>query len=120
MPELLVVDDDPLTLECFQYLFPEGQVTVRTAGSAREGLALFKDLTPDVLILDIRLPDLSGLEAFQRFHEMDSRVPIILMTGHGRAETAIDAMRLGAYEYVLKPLDPAPLRDIITRAIDIS
>jgi two-component system nitrogen regulation response regulator GlnG len=120
MPELLVIDDDPLTLECFQYLFPKGQVSVRTAESASEGLAMFRKHTSDVLVLDIRLPDLSGLEAFQRFHEIDARVPIILMTGHGRAETAIDAMRLGAYEYVLKPLDPASLREIITRAIDIS
>lgn len=120
MPELLVVDDDPLTLDCFQYLFPPGEVDFRTAASAHEALALFRERTPDVVILDIRLPDLSGLEAFQRFHDIDERVPIILMTGHGRAETAIDAMRLGAYEYVLKPLDIATLREIITKAIEIS
>lgn len=120
MPDLLVVDDDPLTLDCFKYLFSQGQMHVRTAGSAQEGLARFREQMPDVIILDIRLPDLSGLEAFRRFHDIDARVPIILMTGHGRAETAIDAMRLGAYEYVLKPLDPASLREVITRALDIS
>jgi two-component system nitrogen regulation response regulator GlnG len=120
MPELLVIDDDPMTLDCFKYLFPQGQVQVRTAGSAQEGLTRFREHMPDVIILDIRLPDLSGLEAFRRFHDIDARVPIILMTGHGRAETAIDAMRLGAYEYVLKPLDPASLREVILRAIDIS
>lgn len=120
MPILLVVDDEPLTLDCFRFLFPRDEVTLWTATSAHEGLSLFTERKPDVLILDIRLPDLSGLEAYRRFHEIDPKVPIILMTGHGRAETAIDAMRLGAYEYVVKPLDPVPLREIIKRAFEIS
>jgi two-component system nitrogen regulation response regulator GlnG len=72
------------------------------------------------VVLDVRLPDLSGLEAFRRFHGIDAKVPIILMTGHGTAETAIEAMRLGAYEYVVKPLDPTSLRELIARAFEIS
>jgi two-component system nitrogen regulation response regulator GlnG len=60
------------------------------------------------------------LEAFQRFHERETKVPIILITGHGTAETAIEAMRMGAFEYVLKPLDPAHLRVLIQRAFEIS
>src|SRR5690349_18391160 len=116
MPVLLVVDDDPLTLECFRLLFPRDEVSVVTASTAAEGFAAFKSRNPDVVVLDVRLPDLSGLDAFRRFHEMDLKVPIILMTGYGRAETAIDAMRMGAYEYVVKPVDPAPLREIIKRA----
>jgi len=71
-------------------------------------------------VLDVRLPDLSGLEVFRRLHECDTRVPVILMTGYGTADTAIEAMRLGAYEYVVKPFDPAQLRDLITRALEIS
>jgi two-component system, NtrC family, nitrogen regulation response regulator GlnG len=120
MPVLLVIDDEPLTLDCFRYLFPKGQVAVLTATSATEGLKLFSERRPDVVVLDVRLPDLSGLEAFRRFHDSDARVPIILITGHGTAETAIEAMRLGAYEYVVKPLDPVPLREMIARAFEIS
>jgi two-component system, NtrC family, nitrogen regulation response regulator GlnG len=120
MPRLLVVDDDRLTLECFRLLFPSGKVTVLTAASAAEGVAAFSDQHPDVVVLDIRLPDLSGLEAFRQLHELDARIPIILMTGHGRADTAIEAMRLGAYEYVLKPLDTEILRKLIERAFEIS
>jgi two-component system nitrogen regulation response regulator GlnG len=120
MAKLLIIDDDPLTLDCFQYLFPSDQVEVLTADSAEAGLAIFKEQGCDVVILDIRLPNLSGLDAVKMFHEIDARVPIILMTGHARAETAIDAMRLGAYEYVLKPLDPDQLRDIVQRALEIS
>ena len=72
------------------------------------------------MVLDVRLPDLSGLEAFRQFHETDARVPVILMTGHSTAETAIEAMRLGAHEYVVKPLDIDALRSLIRRAFEIS
>jgi two-component system nitrogen regulation response regulator GlnG len=120
MPGLLIIDDEPLTLDCFRHLFPQGQVNVATARTAAEGIKQFTDQRPDVLILDIRLPDLSGLEACRRFRDLDARVPIILITGYGTAETAIEAMRLGAFEYVLKPLDPAPLRQLINRAFEVS
>jgi len=120
MLELLVVDDDPLTLDCFRLLFPKGKVTVFTAASASEGVALFTAQRPDVAVLDVRLPDLSGLEAFRQFHEVDARVPVILMTGHSTAETAIEAMRSGAHEYVVKPLDVDALRSLINRAFEIS
>lgn len=109
-----------MTLDCFRLLFPKGKVIVLTATSAAEGLELFSEHRPDAVVLDVRLPDLSGLEAFKRLQATDARVPIILITGHGTAETAIEAMRLGAYEYVLKPLDPAPLRDLIARAFETS
>ncbi len=120
MLKLLVIDDDSLTLDCFRLLFPGKEVTVLTAASAAEGVALFTAQRPDVVVLDVRLPDLSGLEAFQQLHDVDARVPVILMTGHGTAETAIEAMRMGAHEYVLKPLDVDSLRSLITRTFEIS
>ena len=119
MLKLLVVDDDPLTLDCFRLLFPRGKATIITAASASEGLALFIAESPDVVVLDVRLPDLSGLEAFRQFHEVDARVPVILMTGYGTAETAIEAMRMGAHDYVIKPLDADALRSLIHRAFEI-
>jgi two-component system nitrogen regulation response regulator GlnG len=120
MSTLLVIDDEPLTLDCFRFLFPRGQVEVLTASTAAEGAELFRDDRPDVAVLDVRLPDASGLDTFRRLKEIDPKVPVVLMTGYGSADTAIEAMRLGAYEYVLKPLDPAPLRDLLTRAFEIS
>ena len=105
MSNLLVIDDEPLTLECFRLLFPKGQVNVMTAESAAEGVALFRGSRPDVAVLDVRLPDASGLETFRQFREIDAKVPVVLVTGYGTAGTAIEAMRLGAYDYLLKPLD---------------
>jgi two-component system nitrogen regulation response regulator GlnG len=120
MPLFLVIDDDPLTLECFRILFSKAEARVATARTATEGLTLFTEKRPDVVILDIRLPDESGLEVFRRLHDLNARVPVILMTGHCTAETVIEAMRLGAYDYVVKPLDPQPLREMIQHAFKIS
>ena len=75
---------------------------------------------PDVVILDIDLPDKSGLDVFRRIHEVDPKVPVIFITGHGTTDTAIEAMKLGAFDYLLKPLDLDPLRELVARAFEIS
>src|SRR5690349_12548478 len=119
MSTLLVIDDEPLTRDCFTLLFPKGQVRVLTAGTAAEGAALFDSDRPDVAVLDLRLPDASGLDTFRRLREIDPKVPVVLITGYGTADAAIEAMRLGAFDYVPKPLDPAPLRDLLGRAFEV-
>src|SRR5947209_3379421 len=103
MPTLLAIDDEPTILQYFRSAFPEPSVTVLTATSAAEGIAQFAAQRPDVVILDINLPDQSGLETFRRLHALDAKVPVIFATGQGTTATAIEAMRLGAYEYLLKP-----------------
>jgi two-component system, NtrC family, nitrogen regulation response regulator GlnG len=120
MPFLLVIDDEPLILDCFRHLFTESAVTLKTALTAAQGLELFIQQPPDAVVLDINLPDMPGLELFQRLRQRDARVPIILMTGHGTAATAIEAMRLGAYEYLVKPLDPDEIELLVARAFEIS
>ena len=120
MSRLLIIDDDPLILDCFRYGFVEPEYTVVTATSGAEGVDLLSEYDPDVVLLDIRLPDMSGLAAFGKLHELDPKIPVILMTGHGTADTAIEAMRLGAYEYVLKPFDADALEDLIGRAVQTS
>jgi nitrogen regulation protein NR(I) len=120
MALLLAIDDDPYTLECFRVLFEKTEATVATAQTAAEGLNLFSQKRPDVVIVDLRLPDQSGLEVFRRLHDLNPKVPVILITGHGTTETAIEAIRLGAYDYIVKPLDPEPLRQLIQAAFAMS
>lgn len=72
-----------------------------------------------MLLLDIMLPRLSGLEAYTAVHEIDSKLPVIYMTGHGSSEMAIESMKLGAYDYVQKPLDKAKLLDLVVRAAEM-
>lgn len=120
MPTLLAIDDEPLILDTFRFLFPKSEVKLLTAPDAAEGIRLYSEHRPDVVTLDVGLPDMSGLETLRRFREIDARVPIVLLTGKGTAATAIDAMRLGAFEYVLKPLDADHLIALLKRAFEVS
>jgi DNA-binding NtrC family response regulator len=120
MPVLLVIDDDAAILHGFRRLFREPKVTLLTAATAEEGLEMVAQRQPDALLLDVYLPDLSGLEAFRRIQQVDARIPVIFITGHGTTETAIEAMKLGAYDYLLKPLEPEQLLDLVARAFEVS
>jgi DNA-binding NtrC family response regulator len=73
-----------------------------------------------VVVLDVNLVGESGLETFSLIRAADPRIPVIFITGHGTADTAIEAMRLGAYEYLLKPLELDQLSDLVQRAFEIS
>ncbi len=120
MPKLLVVDDDTLILDCFRYAFPPEQLSLETAATATEAMELFRRHSFDAVITDVRLPDSSGLQLLQDLHGLDGKVPVILMTGHGTANTAIEAMRRGAFEYLLKPLDLDALQSVVDRALETS
>jgi two-component system nitrogen regulation response regulator GlnG len=117
---LLVVDDDPLILQCMQLCLPEPDYRVVTAVTAAKGLELFREMDPDAVLLDIQLPDQSGLALIHEFRDMDRRVPVILMTGHGTAETAITAISGGAFEYVTKPFEPDAILPLIDSALETS
>jgi two-component system nitrogen regulation response regulator GlnG len=120
MPSLLVIDDKASILQAFRRAFRDPEVTLHTASSGAEGLELVSRHRPDVVILDIYLPDLSGLEVFRRIRQQSARIPVILITGHGTTETAIEAMKLGAFDYLLKPLDVEQPQALVARALTIS
>src|SRR5262245_48788298 len=99
MPRLLAIEDDDVVLNCYRAAFQDMDVTLDTACTAAEGLATFTRQRPDVVLLDVELPDLSGLEIYRRLRELDPKVPTLFVTGGGATDTAIQAMTLGAYEY---------------------
>ena len=119
MPSLLVVDDDRAALHMFRSAFSGTDLNVITAASAREGLELVERDSPDVVVLDIVLPDDSGLNAFAGIQKQDPRIPVIFVTATGTSDTAIEAMKLGAFDYLLKPLDFLRIRDLVFRALEI-
>src|SRR5439155_9391596 len=120
MPTLLVVDDEPSILAAFRRAFRGDALRVRTVETAADALVAAREHFPDVIILDVQLPDMSGLEALRKLHELDARSPVIFITGKSTTETAIEAMKLGAYEYLLKPLELPQLRQVVERALAIS
>jgi two-component system nitrogen regulation response regulator GlnG len=120
MPTLLVVDDEPSILHAFRRVFEASDVTLLTGSRAREGIDLFRQQQPDVVILDVQLPDMSGLDALCQIRELDAKVPVIFITGHGTTETAIEATKLGAFDYLFKPLELDKLRELVAHALQIS
>jgi nitrogen regulation protein NR(I) len=119
MPILLVIDDEPSILHAFRRAFREPEVTLLTASSGAEGLELVAQRQPDVVIVDLHLPDQSGLDIFRQIRQRDAHVPVLLITGHGTTDTAIEAMKQGAFDYLLKPLELPALRELVNRAFEI-
>jgi two-component system nitrogen regulation response regulator GlnG len=117
MATILVVDDEAAIQHAFQRAFRGGDFRIRSATTAAEAVAELARERPDVVVLDVRLPDATGLETFHRIRRIDARIPVILVTGHGTTELAIEAIKAGAYEYLLKPLELAELRELINRAV---
>lgn len=120
MPLLLVIDDEPNISFTVNETLSSDELRVISAGTARQGFEAIRRRHPDVVLLDVRLPDMSGLDAFQQIHEIDPNVPVIIMTAFATTETAIEAMRRGAFDYFIKPVDLAALRFAVHRAIDVS
>jgi two-component system, NtrC family, response regulator AtoC len=120
MPTLLVVDDEPSILLAFRRAFRNSAIEVYTAETGAEGLAQADAHGPDVVVLDVQLPDQTGLEVLRKLRARDARSVVIFITGKSTTDTAIEAMKLGAFEYLLKPLELAPLRQLIERALSIS
>ncbi len=118
--KILVVDDEPNILYVIERCFASSKMKVVTASNARAGLQAFQAERPDVALLDIRLPDKSGLDLFQELRAIDARVPVILMTAYAKSETAIEAMSRGAFDYLLKPLDLDTLKKLVEKAIETS
>ena len=120
MAKLLVIDDEKNVCYSLEKALTSAELDVVCANSATEGIESVHRELPDVVLLDVRLPDFSGLEAYGRIREIDPRLPVIVITAHSTTETAIEAMKMGAYEYLLKPVDLQQLRQVVAGALDLS
>lgn len=120
MQSLLVIDDEVSILRAFERAFTSDTTRVLTAKTGGEGEDLFRSAEPDVVIIDLSLPDTTGLECFKRLRLVDPRVPFIFITGHGTVETAIEATKLGAYDYLFKPLELDEIRSVLDKAFNLS
>jgi two-component system nitrogen regulation response regulator GlnG len=120
MAKLLVIDDEPNILYTISETLAAPDVEVISAASAHDGIEAVRTRRPDAVLLDVRLPDMSGLEAFRRIREIDPQLPVVIMTAFTTTETAIEAIKAGAFEYLVKPVDYARVQDVVDRAFDVS
>jgi nitrogen regulation protein NR(I) len=117
---ILVVEDDPGAAESLRYVLEDEGHTVIAARTGEEGLELAAKERCDLVLTDLRLPGLSGLDLVKRVHTHKARLPIILMTAHGTTEVAIEATRHGAFDYLLKPFEMPEMLDAIKKALAAS
>ena len=119
--DLLIIDKDmALMPEWLREAFPVSAYRVRVAGTGAEGLRHVRTDLPDVILLDPRLPDQSGLDVYKAIRQIDAHIPVIFVTMTNRADGAIEAMRAGAYDYLFKPLDPHELRRVVGDALEVA
>lgn len=117
MPKVLIIDDEQAICWAFsQLLTPEGY-EVHTASSAEEGLEVVEAERPDVCLLDVRLPGMSGIEALPKIKEASPEMPVLVITAHGTMDTAIEAIRKGAYNYITKPIHNEDVLNHINNAL---
>ncbi|MEM9702727.1 MAG: sigma 54-interacting transcriptional regulator, partial [Planctomycetota bacterium] len=118
MSRLLSIDDDRSVHHLVTRALSDQGIEVTSALTAGQGVEAVETTKPDAVLLDVMLPDMSGLDAFKLIRGRDARLPIIIATGAGSSETAIEAMKLGAFDYVTKPIDLSRLEALVTSAIE--
>ncbi|MGO3870308.1 MAG: sigma-54-dependent transcriptional regulator [Alcaligenes sp.] len=114
---LIVEDDINVRLGCCQTLQLEG-IQVQEANSAEQALRIVKDGWPGVLVSDVRLPGVDGMALLQQLQQLDKELPVVLITGHGDVSMAVQAMKLGAHDFIEKPFSPEHFLQVVSRALD--
>ena len=117
MSKLLLIDDEEDVRYSFQRIFNSPDIELATAASGEEGLKVIPKFKPDLVLMDVRMTGMTGLETLRRIRQNNPKLLVILMTAYGTTQTAIEAMKLGAYDYLLKPFDAPKLKDMIANAL---
>ncbi|EMI42949.1 sigma-54-dependent Fis family transcriptional regulator [Rhodopirellula sp. SWK7] len=119
MSRILVVDDEPADLNLVRHALQKKDHDVETAQCAKEALRLLRHRAFDVVVLDVMLPDGDGLDVLSKIREIDAQLPVIFVTSGSESKNAICAMKMGALDYLLKPINVSELRNGVARAIEI-
>src|SRR5213594_609929 len=117
MDRLLLIDDEADVQYSFRRIFDSPEIELIAASSGEEGLRVLARVRPDLVIMDVRMGGMNGLETLRRLRQSHTKLPVIMMTAYGTAQTAIEAMKLGAYDYLLKPFDVPKLKAIVFNAL---
>jgi signal transduction histidine kinase len=117
LPLVLVIDDEIGPRESLRMLL-KPSYQVHTADSVEKGLKLLSENKPDAIVMDIRMPGTTGIEGLRRIRQIDPHLSVIMLTGFGALETAKEALRLGANDYISKPFDAREMREVISRNVE--
>ncbi len=113
---VLIIDDEPAILESLKELLADQGYDVYQAESGEQGLEIFRSLPSAVVMTDLCMPGMSGIEVIGEIRKLDVDAPVIVLTGYGSLQTAIELIRLGVFEYIRKPVEPDYLKKVLARA----
>src|SRR5687768_14114590 len=113
---VLIVDDERTLARAVQAFLAEAGYEAETAADGEQALSLVQSIRPDVVFADVRLPGMSGIDLLRRIREFDPAIPVIIMTAYGTIEGAVEALKLGAFDYMKKPVDLEELKLLADRA----
>lgn len=116
--KILVIDDEPILRESLEVALTSQGYEVMTARTGEEGLERFKDYPPDLVLLDHWLPGINGDEVLRKIKEQDPEVPIVMMTAQGSIEMAVSSMKMGAFDFLVKPFELEQVEDLIKKGLD--
>ena len=119
MPTVLIVEDEPKMLRLLELNLSDEGYTTRSAASAEAALSLLRQESVDLVLTDLRLPGMDGLEFLQAAKRVNAALPVVVMTAYGTVETAVEAMKAGASDYVLKPFSLEEIKLIIRKELDV-
>src|SRR3954451_517577 len=117
LPQVVIIDDEMGPRESLRMLL-KPNYQVHTAENVETGLQLVREIHPDVVISDIRMPGTSGIEGLRKIRDIDPHVSVIMLTGFGALDTAKEALRLGANDYLSKPFDASEMRNVVSRYVE--
>ncbi len=112
MAVVLVVDDEPLQREILKTILDDEGYETYTASSGGEGLEVVKRLNPDVILTDLKMEDMDGIEVLKIIKKMIPELPVVMLTGHGSEQAARDGIQFGAFDYLTKPCE---LEDLVNK-----
>src|ERR1700723_1859380 len=118
-PSILIDEDDPKMRRVLELQLADEGFHARTAGDAETGLQLLWKEPFDAIVTDFKLPGMSGLEFLHAVKRVNADLPVVIMTAYGTVETAVDAMKAGASDYVLKPFSLSEMRMVIRKELDV-
>ncbi|MEI6438260.1 MAG: response regulator [Candidatus Omnitrophota bacterium] len=116
--KILVVDDEEILRERLKKLLELDDYEVTTAESAPKALEAYKLISPDIVLSDVKMPGMDGIELLAKIKELPHQAEVFMLTGHGGLETAIAALRQGAFDYMTKPIDFDELEINLKRALE--
>jgi DNA-binding NtrC family response regulator len=116
--KILIVDDELVVRDSLGKWFSSEGYTARPTGSAREALETIQQMEFDIALIDIKMPGMDGMELQSRLHDADPDLTVIIMTGYASVETAVQALKHGAYDYITKPVDPDELSHLVANALE--